>query len=75
MKKGILKFHDKIIIAVLMGLSVLSGCCTKKISCEKTQADKKETVKNQTDSIPAPKKIMPGEVIAMYGVRPNQIKE
>jgi len=75
MKKGILKFHDRIIIATLMGLCVLSGCCTKKISSEKTQADKKETVKNQADSIPAPKKIMPGEVIAMYGVRPNQIKK
>jgi len=75
MKKGFLKFHDKIIIAGLMGLCVLSGCCTRKISGEKTQADKKETVKNQADSIPAPRKIIPGEVIAMYGVRPNNINE
>ena len=74
MKKGILKFYDKLIVAGLMGLFALVGCCTKKTAADKTATDKKETVNNPTDSVPKVKKIKPGEVIAMYGVRPDKLK-
>ncbi len=70
MKKSILKFYDKLIVAGLMGLFALVGCCTKK-----NVSDKKETVKVNTDSISKPKKKLPEEIIAMYGVRPDRLEK
>ncbi|VBB48295.1 hypothetical protein TRIP_D440313 [uncultured Paludibacter sp.] len=74
MKNGILKFYDKVIIAIIAVTFTLIGCCTKKAYSEKNKTNKKETVKETTDSIPTVRKIKPGEVIAMYGVRHDQLK-
>ena len=67
MKRRILKFYDKMIIATLLSIFALIGCC-RKIYSEK-KANKTEQA---TDTIRINKKIPDREVIAMYGVRPTQ---
>ena len=65
MNKEILKFYDKMILALLVGLFALSGCSIKKYVVKK-QSRKQKTVKNATDSISS--KIKTNADFAIYGV-------
>jgi flagellar biosynthesis component FlhA len=78
MKKGFLKIYDKVLIAGITAVFAFGGCSTKK-NVSKNQTDKKEQSKeqsdeNKTDSIDKVKKFEPGQVIAMYGIRQDQLK-
>lgn len=64
MKKRFLKFYDKVVIAAIMSLFALVGCCRKTYSEKKI-----EKSEQAMDTVQFDKKAMDREVIAMYGVR------
>lgn len=75
MKRAYLKFYAKVLATLLSAFVAFTACCTKK-SVEKSEniAESNDTtLKN--DSVPTFKKgkFKGGEVIAMYGVRPDQL--
>lgn len=75
MKRVYLKFYAKIVAALLTAFVAFSACCTKK-SVEKSEkiagsndtTAKKDTVTSKINKFPG------GGVIAMYGVRPDELK-
>lgn len=75
MKKIALKTYGKIVAVLLSAFIGFTACCTKK-SVEKSEeiVDSKDTSAKK-DTVPTFKKgkFKGGEVIAMYGVRPDQL--
>ena len=75
MKNIALKTYGKIVAVLLSAFIGFTACCTKK-SVEKSEeiVDSKDTSAKK-DSVPTFKKgkFKGGEVIAMYGVRPDQL--
>lgn len=77
MKNIALKTYGKIVAVLLSAFIGFTACCTKK-SVEKSEeiVDSKDTSAKK-DTVPTFKKgkFPGGEVIAMYGVRPDQLKK
>lgn len=75
MKNIALKTYGKIVAVLLSAFIGFTACCTKK-SVEKSEeiVDSKDTSAKK-DTVPTFKKgkFKGGEVIAMYGVRPDQL--
>lgn len=73
MRKGLLTFYDKIILAALVGMLGLIGCCRKTYPEKKQQQaeSKTDSLKN-SDAIRIIKDKFDNRVIAMYGVRPTE---
>ena len=74
MKKKCLKIYDKLIISIIISIFALAGCGTKKKVTDNDRKSKTETKQNKTDSIQKANEINKEPVIALYGVRPNQLK-
>ncbi|NLI71413.1 MAG: hypothetical protein GX361_01610 [Bacteroidales bacterium] len=76
MKRTYLKFYGKIIGALLSVLVAFSSCCTKKPVEKAENATEKKDTTAKKDTIPTYRKgrFPGGEVIAMYGVRPDRIE-
>lgn len=77
MKNIALKTYGKIVAVLLSAFIGFTACCTKK-SVEKSEeiVDSKDTSAKK-DTVPTFKKgkFKGGEVIAMYGVRSDQLKK
>ncbi len=77
MKNIALKTYGKIVAVLLSAFIGFTACCTKK-SVEKSEeiVDSKDTSAKK-DTVPTFKKgkFPGGEVIAMYGVRSDQLKK
>ncbi len=71
MKKRILIYYDKFIIAAIMSVLALTGCARKNyIPKNKKQAEINKEAKDSLDTIRFPRNRFDDEVIAMYGVPP-----
>lgn len=73
MRKRILNFYDKIIVAALVGVLGLISCSRKTYpEKEQEQAESKIDSLKNSDTIRIIKDKFDNRVIAMYGVRPTE---
>lgn len=71
MKRKILKYYDKFIIAAIMSVLALTGCARKNyIPKNQKQSEFDKKTKDSQDTIRFPRNRFDDEVIAMYGVPP-----
>ena len=75
MKRAYLKFYAKVVATLLSAFVAFTACCTKKSveKSEKVAESNDTTQKGDTVSTFKKGKFKGGEVIAMYGVRPDQL--
>ncbi len=77
MKRTYLKLYGKLVAALLSVFVAFTGCCTKK-SVDKSDEvveNKDTTIKKDSVSTFRKGKFPGGEVIAMYGVRRDQLEK
>ncbi len=73
MRKRLLTFYDKIILASLVGVLGLFGCCRKTYPEKKKQpVESKVDTIQQVDTFKIIKEKFDNRAIAMYGVRPTE---
>lgn len=77
MKRAYLKFYAKVVAALLSAFVAFTACCTKKSvdKVENIAENNDTTVKKDTVPTFRKGKFPGGEVIAMYGVRPEQLEK
>lgn len=76
MKRRLLLYYDKLIIATILAILSLFGCSRKNyIQKETKQAESikgEEDSSHFSDTIRVPRKQFDDKVIAMYGVQPTR---
>lgn len=71
MKRRVLIYYDKFIIAAIMSVLALTGCARKNyIPKNQKRAEFKRETKDPQDTIRVPRNRFDDEVIVMYGVPP-----